>query len=79
VPRARRTHNGGSRYADERFHLRLARGDLDNVWLGVVHSIEGMFVRLDSGRLLQMEALSTDAKATAARMLLAEWVKRAVP
>jgi S1-C subfamily serine protease len=46
-------------------------------WLGVVYSIEGTFVRLDNGRLLQMEVLSTDTKAPVARTVLAEWVKRA--
>jgi S1-C subfamily serine protease len=48
-------------------------------WLGVVYSIEGTFVRLDSRRLLQMEVLSTETKAAAARTLLSEWIKRAVP
>jgi hypothetical protein len=47
-------------------------------WLGVSYTIEGTFVRLDGRRLLQMEVLSTDVKAAAARTLLAEWTKRAI-
>ena len=48
-------------------------------WMGVSYTIEGVFVRVGAQRMLQMEVLSTDAKATFARALFAEWVKRSSP
>ena len=48
-------------------------------WMGVSYTIEGVFVRAGAQRMLQMEMLSTDAKATSARALFAEWVKHSSP
>jgi hypothetical protein len=48
-------------------------------WMGVSYTIEGVFVRVGAQRMLQMEVLSTDAKATFAQALFAEWVKRTSP
>jgi hypothetical protein len=47
--------------------------------MGVSYTIEGVFVRVGPQRMLQMEVLSTDAKASFARALFAEWVKRSSP
>jgi hypothetical protein len=46
-------------------------------WLGVAYSIEGVFVRLGPARVQQMEVVSTQASAAAARALLTAWVKQA--
>jgi hypothetical protein len=48
-------------------------------WMGVSYTIEGVFVRAGRQRILQMEVLSTDAKAASARAFFAEWVKRSSP
>ncbi|HEY7189701.1 MAG TPA: trypsin-like peptidase domain-containing protein [Vicinamibacterales bacterium] len=48
-------------------------------WMGVSYTIEGVFVRVGTQRMLQMEVLSTDAKASFAHALFAEWVKHSNP
>ena len=48
-------------------------------WMGVSYTIEGVFVRVGTQRMLQMEVLSTDATASFARALFADWVKRSSP
>jgi hypothetical protein len=44
-------------------------------WLGVSYAIEGVFVRVGT-RLHQMEVISPVGRATVARALLADWIKR---
>jgi hypothetical protein len=46
-------------------------------WLGVVYSIEGVFVRVGPAEVRQMEVLSPEAGAAAARTLLTAWVQQA--
>jgi S1-C subfamily serine protease len=48
-------------------------------WMGVSYTIEGVFVRVGTQRMLQMEVLSTDSKAALARAVFSEWVKRTNP
>ena len=45
-------------------------------WLGVSYSIEGVFIRLPSRRIVQLEVISPDQKATVARALLAAWTTK---
>lgn len=45
-------------------------------WLGVSYLVEGVFVRLDSKRLAQMEVIAPEPRAAASRALLAAWVAR---
>ena len=44
-------------------------------WLGVSYAIEGVFVRAGS-RLIQLEVISPERKASLARALLADWISR---
>jgi len=45
-------------------------------WLGVSYSIEGVFVRLASRQVVQLEVIAPAPKAAFARAALAEWLKR---
>jgi S1-C subfamily serine protease len=45
-------------------------------WLGVSYSIEGVFVRLASLQVVQLEVIAPAQKAAFARAVLAEWLKR---
>jgi hypothetical protein len=44
-------------------------------WLGVSYSIAGVFTRLASGQVVQLEVISPDQKRTVARDLLAMWIE----
>jgi hypothetical protein len=46
-------------------------------WLGVSYSIEGVFGRLDSGQIAQLEVISPAQKGPVARALLAAWIRKA--
>ncbi len=46
-------------------------------WLGVSYMIEGAFIRVGAGQMLQLEVISPNQKAPFARALLAEWLKKA--
>jgi hypothetical protein len=46
-------------------------------WLGVSYSIEGVFIRLGSQRVAQLEVISPDQRVPLARALLAAWIKKA--
>ena len=46
-------------------------------WLGVSYLIEGAFVQVASGQVVQLEVLATDQRSTFAKALLAIWLKRA--
>jgi hypothetical protein len=46
-------------------------------WLGVSYLIEGTFVQVASGQVVQLEVLATDQRSTFAKALLAIWLKRA--
>ena len=45
-------------------------------WLGVSYSIEGVFVRLASRQVVQLEVIAPAQKAAFGRAALAEWLKR---
>jgi S1-C subfamily serine protease len=45
-------------------------------WLGVSYSIEGAFVRLDSGQVAQLEVISPVQKGPVARALLEAWIRK---
>jgi hypothetical protein len=45
-------------------------------WLGVSYSIEGVFVRLASRQVVQLEVIAPAQKAAFGHAALAEWLKR---
>jgi len=47
-------------------------------WLGVTYSIDGVFMRLDDRRVLQLEVLAPENKGAYASALLATWVTQTV-
>jgi len=65
--------------SSKRGSLGAASYSLRADWMGVSYTIEGVFVRAGPQRILQMEVLSTDAKATLARAFFAEWIRRSSP
>jgi S1-C subfamily serine protease len=46
-------------------------------WLGIPYLLEGAFVRVGSGQVIQLEVLATEQRAALARALLGLWVKKA--
>ena len=46
-------------------------------WMGTRYSIEGVIVRLGARRFAQVEVVSTEDRASSARVLLSAWMKRA--
>jgi hypothetical protein len=63
----RRTPSGSSSYG--------SRGE----WLGVSYSIEGIFMRVGAGQMIQLEVIAPDHRSAFARALLAEWTKVVPP
>jgi hypothetical protein len=45
-------------------------------WLGVAYAIDGAFMQLGSGQVVQLEVLATDRRTALARGLLAIWLKK---
>jgi hypothetical protein len=45
-------------------------------WLGESYVLEGVFARIATGQLVQLEVLATAGRSAYARALLAEWLKR---
>jgi S1-C subfamily serine protease len=60
----------------QRGSLEGASYALRGAWLGTSYVVEGAFVRVGS-RVVQLEILATEPRATLARALLVEWAKKA--
>jgi len=45
-------------------------------WLGVTYVLEGVFIRLGSRQVVQLEVVATEQRTTFARALLAAWMRK---